>query len=250
MAQRALVQGASRGIGLALVRALRQRHPAGTVFATCRQPDTAVELAELAAGDPALRLVRLDATDDRSVGEAAAQVAASTSGLDLLINVAGLLHDGAAVQPEKRLSEVDRASLHQVFDLNSFAPLLVAQHFEPLLRAGQAPRFAALSARVGSIGDNHLGGWYAYRMSKAALNMGLRTLSIEWARGSRPISVVALHPGTVATDLSAPFRRNGTARHVVFEPAVAAAQLLDVLSGLEPAETGVFLAWDGTAIPW
>ena len=210
MGQQALVQGASRGIGLALVRELRRRDPAGTVFATCRQPDAASELAELAETDPSVRPVPLDATDDRSVSEAAAQVAAATSRLDLLINVAGLLHDGVAVQPERRLSEVRRAALKQVCDLNSFAPLVVAQHFESLLRAGHEPRFAALSARVGSIGDNRLGGWYAYRMSKAALNMGLRTLSIEWARGSRPISVVALHPGTVATDLrrvKSPVRR-------------------------------------------
>ncbi|MDJ0928847.1 MAG: SDR family oxidoreductase [Gammaproteobacteria bacterium] len=250
MDQRALVQGASRGIGLAFVKELRRRNPDGTVFATCREPAAAAELTGLADSDTGIRPVQLDATDDRSVRRAAESIAAGTERLDLLINVAGLLHEGSHLRPERRLSEVDRSALQRVFDLNAFGPLLVARHFEPLLRAGEQPRFAALSARVGSIGDNRLGGWYAYRMSKAALNMGLRTLAIEWARGSRRITTIALHPGTVATDLSAPFRRNGDARRTVFSPETAAGQLLDVLDGIGPDDTGGFFAWDGARIPW
>jgi len=109
--------------------------------------------------------------------------------------------------------------------------------------------FAALSARVGSIEDNRLGGWYAYRMSKAALNMAIRTLAVEWARHRPPIRALALHPGTVDTDLSAPFQGPSQAGQP-FPPDLAARQLLDVIEGAGPEATGRFFAWDGAEIAW
>jgi NAD(P)-dependent dehydrogenase (short-subunit alcohol dehydrogenase family) len=176
-------------------------------------------------------------------------IAQNAEGLDLVINCAGILHDSAGMQPERRLREARPENLARSFAVNASGALLVAQAMEPLLRRGQSPLFASLSARVGSIEDNRLGGWYAYRASKAALNMFMRTLAIEWSRGSRPIRVVCLHPGTVATELSAPFVGPAGNRQI-FSPAVAADQLLDVLAGMDLSDSGNFYAWDSSSIPW
>ena len=245
----ALVQGASRGIGLALVQALREREPDALVFASCRDPDSATPLQSLAARNAQVRAVRLDVEDAASIAAAAKTIGAATPRLDLVINCAGILHAPDGLAPERRLGEVRAERLARSFRVNAMGALLVAQALEPLLRQGHQPRLASISARVGSIEDNRLGGWYAYRASKAALNMFMRTLAIEWARGSRPIAVTCLHPGTVATDLSAPFTGDARGREV-FSPALAARQLLDVLAELAPEDTGGFLAWDGQPIPW
>ena len=144
---------------------------------------------------------------------------------------------------------LDAASLAAVMAVNAIGPALVAKHLLPLTPRDRPSLFAALSARVGSIGDNHLGGWHAYRASKAALNMLIRTLAIEHAR-SRPLGVcVALHPGTVDTPLSAPFQA-GVAPAKLFTADRSAAALLSVMDGLGPTDTGGFFAWDGAPIPW
>ena len=139
--------------------------------------------------------------------------------------------------------------LARSFQVNAIGPALVAKHFLPRLPKDRPARFAVLSARVGSIEDNRLGGWYGYRASKAALNMLVRSLAIELAR-TRPLAVcVALHPGTVDTALSRPFQRNVAAQKL-FTPAYAAGRLLDVLDGLGPGDSGGFYAYDGTRIPF
>jgi NAD(P)-dependent dehydrogenase (short-subunit alcohol dehydrogenase family) len=165
----------------------------------------------------------------------------------LILAATGVLHS-QTLTPEKTYRALSAAGLAEAFAVNAIGPALLAKHFLPLTpRAGRSV-FAALSARVGSIGDNRLGGWHGYRASKAALNQILRGLAIEQAR-SRPESlVVALHPGTVATALSAPF--SGGAPAEVFTPGVAAAHLLKVIDSLTPADTGGFFAWDGSPIPW
>jgi NAD(P)-dependent dehydrogenase (short-subunit alcohol dehydrogenase family) len=165
-----------------------------------------------------------------------------------VINTAGLLHDGA-LQPEKRLSQVRRQALERSFTVNAFGPLLLAQAIEPALPRDRPVHFASLSARVGSIGDNRLGGWYAYRAAKAAQNQLLRTLAIEWQRRLPQVCVTLLHPGTAATPLSAPFSAS-LAPSALFTPARAASHLLDVLEGQTAANSGAFLAWDGQPVPW
>ncbi|MEM6930148.1 MAG: SDR family NAD(P)-dependent oxidoreductase, partial [Myxococcota bacterium] len=151
--------------------------------------------------------------------------------------------------PEKRLEHVAPDALATVFAVNAFGPILVAKHVAPLLHHDRRAVFAAVSARVGSIGDNRLGGWYAYRASKSALNQLLRTLSIELARRSPNVIVVSVHPGTVDTDLSHPFQRRVPA-HKLFSTERAADQLIDVIDGLTPEDTGSFRAWDGSPIEW
>ena len=226
--RRAVVIGASGGIGAALADALA------------------------AAGGDVHRLDRggthappLDLTDEASIAAAAARIGDSGP-VDLVIVASGVLQAGGA-SPEKRWRDLDAEVLARYFAVNATGPALVAKHFLPLLPADRPAAFAALSARVGSIADNRLGGWYGYRASKAALNMLVKTLAIELAR-SRPAALcVALHPGTVDTRLSEPFQR-GVAPGKLFTPARSAQALLDVLERLTAAESGGCFAWDGARI--
>lgn len=198
---------------------------------------------------PVLRLSRrdggIDLADERSIAAAAARAAAGKPYRRILV-ATGLLHD-AHQRPERSLRDLTAAALGRSFAVNATGPALCARHFLPLL----APdgRFAALSARVGSISDNRLGGWYGYRASKAALNQLIRTAAIELAR-TRPAAVcVTLHPGTVDTAMSRPFQRNVPAG-ALFPPDQAAARLLAVLDGLRPEDSGLCFDWAGRPVPF
>ena len=245
---RALVQGATGGIGSALVRQLLTSDAVSIVFAGCRDLAKARRRWPEHNDTGRLRLVELDVASEASVERAARVVGDETDRLDLIINAAGLLHDDE-IQPEKRLSQLDPESMLRSFQVNSLGPLLVAKHFSKLLPRRERSVFASLSARVGSIGDNRLGGWYSYRASKAALNMLNRSLAIELARIRPGCLSVVLHPGTVDTELSAPFQ-SGVAAEKLFTAELAAEQLLEVIDRLEPGDSGRFFAWDGQEIPW
>jgi len=247
---RVLVQGASRGIGLEFVRQLLVEPCCDRVFAACRRPEEARDLAGLAADDRRLQVVALDVADEASIEAAACTVAGGTDRLHLVVNCAGVLHGGAAaLAPEKRLADVGAAALAASFAVNASGPLLVARHFERLLARRERAVFASISARVGSIGDNRLGGWYAYRGAKAAQNMFTKTMAIEWARSRRNVVCVALHPGTTDTELSRPFQGN-VPPEKLFPPERTVRQLLGVIDRLTPADSGRFLAWDGSEVPW
>ena len=227
----ALVVGAG-GIGQALLEALPARAPHLRLWSAGRgQGDLRVDLE-----DPA----SLDAFGQRVLNELAP--------LRLVICAAGVLH-GQGLQPEKRLSQVDAESLRRSFAVNAWGPLLLAKAVEGALPRREPIQLASLSARVGSIGDNRLGGWYAYRGAKAAQNQLLRTLALEWRRRLPLACVTLLHPGTTSTALSAPFRSAGAGPDL-FSPERAASQLLDVLERQTPETSGAFLAWDGQTIPW
>lgn len=247
----ALVQGASRGIGLALVEALLARDDVDRVIATSRQPASSAALTNLAqASEGRLHSLPLDACDESSMAAAAKALAdARLDRLHWLINCAGVLHDASGLAPEKRIEDLRADALRRVFEVNAFGPALVVKHLLPLLLHDERAVVANLSARVGSIEDNGLGGWYGYRASKAAQNMFTRTLAIELRRRAKNVVCVAVHPGTVDTDLSAPFQRN-VPDEQLFAPARAAAQILAVLDGCEREDSGSFLAWDGQKIPW
>jgi NAD(P)-dependent dehydrogenase (short-subunit alcohol dehydrogenase family) len=231
----ALVVGCG-GIGRALLEALPARAPGLTLWSAGRR----------GSGDG--NHLPLDLCDDASLERFGAMVRHRLSPLRLVICTAGLLHDGD-LQPEKRLAQVRRSWLEHSFAVNAWGPLLLAQALEPCLPRHQPVHFASLSARVGSIGDNRLGGWYAYRAAKAAQNQLLRTLALEWRRRYPLACVTLLHPGTTATALSAPFRGSAPAAGIL-SPAQAAAHLLAVLERQDPEHSGAFLAWDGTPIPW
>ena len=220
----AVVVGARGGIGAALCEALRRDADYDEV---------------IGLGRP-----EIDLADEESVARAAAAWPADA--VRLIVNAAGFLHDETQ-GPEKSLRDLDAAKLRRVFEINALGPALLMKHALPRLpRRGRAV-FACLSARVGSIGDNRLGGWYGYRASKAAMNQFVRTAAIELRR-SRPEAIcVALHPGTVATRLSAPFRREGLD---VVSPDQAARNLLAVIAKLEPADSGLFFDSRGVPVPW
>jgi NAD(P)-dependent dehydrogenase (short-subunit alcohol dehydrogenase family) len=223
----AAVIGASGAIGGALVSALQADPRCARVHALSRRGMPAVDLA-----------------DETSLAAAAAQLRAEGP-LHLLVCATGVLQLGPR-SPEKRLADLDPATLAQAFATNTIGPALVLKHFHALLPLKERGLLAVLSARVGSIGDNRKGGWYGYRASKAALNQLLHTAAIEVAR-QRPLAVlVALHPGTVRSALSAPIIGDAEAT----SPDDAARNLLSVLDGLQAAQTGGFFAWDGTVIPW
>ena len=232
----ALVVGASGGIGGALITALLADTKVASVRGWSRKP--------LALAHLKLTTAAVDITDERSI----IATLEDCTALNLVIIATGLLHDGDSHQPEKSWRALDAAALARNFAVNAIGPALIAKHTLPLFpREGRAV-FAALSARVGSISDNRLGGWYGYRASKSALNQILRTLSVELATKRREALCVGLHPGTVDTGLSKPFQSN-VADGKLFTPETAARQLLQVIDGLTPAETGRVFAWDGQEIP-
>ena len=222
----AVIIGARGGIGAALADAL----DAGDQY------DRVIRLHRTSA--PAI-----DILDEASIAAAASDVAGTAP--QLVILATGLLHT-AAKGPEKSLRQLDPDWMMENYRINAVGPALVAKHFLPIM-AKQGPIcFAALSARVGSISDNRLGGWHSYRASKAALNMFIRNIAIEWQRKNAQSIVVALHPGTVETQLSAPFK--GNPAHERFVPARVAADMLGVLSGLKPEQSGQIFAYDGSVI--
>lgn len=244
----ALVTGAGSGIGLALVERMLADDNFSIIFAGSRAPENSPDLMRAASREPRLRLLKLDVTDTLSLKSACDSMLAAGR-LDLAINTVGVLHTENGMRPEKSLADINFDDMLLALDVNALSLMRLAIALEPLLCASRKPQFISLSARVGSIEDNRLGGWYAYRASKAALNMLLRTLAIEWARKMPQVSCVALHPGTVATELSAPFTNNNPDQKV-FRPTEAADHLLEVIDQLGPDQNGGFYAWDGKEVPW
>tara|TARA_R110002020_G_scaffold14225_12_gene50420 strand:+ start:9247 stop:10020 length:774 start_codon:yes stop_codon:yes gene_type:complete len=224
----AVVLGASGGIGAALHAALEQSSAFESVLRLSRRIDG------------------FDLTDEASIARAAATVADRQVPVRLILLATGLLHDGAQ-QPEKSWRQLDADNLARSFAINASGPALVAKHFLPLLpRQGKAV-FAALSAKVGSIGDNQLGGWYGYRAAKAALNQLIHTAAIELARSRPEALCLTLHPGTVDTPLSAPF---SGPTHPSVSPNQAAERLLGVLDRAGPGDSGRMLDHTGLPLPW
>lgn len=229
--QSAIIIGASGGIGAALAHALAAygRHDVFHAFARSFAAPYA-----------------LDLTDERSITAAAAHVAANGPPPRMILVATGILHDDDH-KPERALADIDPDWMAQNFAVNAIGPALIAKHFLPLMPRRARSIFALLSARVGSISDNRSGGWHSYRASKAALHQLVRTLAIAEARRNPDALLVALHPGTVDTGLSAPFQRTLPAGQLT-NPADAAAHLLRTIDALTPAQTGRIFAWDGSEI--
>lgn len=240
----ALVVGGSGGIGGELIAQLLQQ-PQVNVWATSRSG----ALPNRFQHEQRVQWRALDLAVESSIQQVVRDIDEQEDApLRLVVVATGLLHDGE-MQPEKRLLELKSEFLLRSFQVNSVGPMMVAQACIPKMPRKGRTVFASLGARVGSIEDNRLGGWYGYRASKAALNQFLKTLSIEWKRGARESIAVAFHPGTVNTPLSEPFQRN-VPPEKLFDRPRAAKQLLSVLSGLKAEDTGTHVAWDGQRIPW
>jgi NAD(P)-dependent dehydrogenase (short-subunit alcohol dehydrogenase family) len=226
MAERtAVIIGANGGIGAALLTELES---GWRVIGLGRQSKPAMDLL-----------------DEANIASAAGTLAADGISPELVIIATGILHNETN-GPEKSLRDIDPDWMMLNYRINAIGPALVAKHFLPLMPRNRQTCLAILSARVGSISDNRLGGWHSYRASKAALNMLVRNLSIEWQRKNAASIIVGLHPGTVETALSGPFR--GNPAHERFTPALAAHHLLGLLESLKPDQSGQLFAYDGTVI--
>jgi len=245
----ALVVGASRGIGLEFVHQLLEDDRISHLFATYRSSQTSSQLFSLAERYPKrLHCLPVDLTQEAQIESALAQISAAVPNLHLVINCVGLLHNDQQ-QPEKALRQLNSENLLHYFQINSIGPVLLAKHLLPLLKHSDPSLFATISAKIGSIGDNRIGGWYGYRASKAALNMFLKTASIEYRRRSPKTTIVMLHPGTTDTDLSKPFQ-SGVPPEKLFSTERTVSQLVDVLSAVKAEDSGEFFSWDGSRLPW
>lgn len=245
----ALVVGASQGIGLGFVRSLLQQGNIQQIFATYRNSDTAEQLLDLASqyGDR-LKCLQVDITAESQIAAAVKQIQESVKQLHLAIYCVGVLHD-QNLTPEKSLKQINAENLIYSFQVNSIGAVLLAKHLMPLFNKTEPSIFASISAKVGSISDNRLGGWYGYRASKAALNMFLKTTAIEYSRRCPKTIVVALHPGTTDTQLSQPFQKN-VPTDKLFPVEHTVDLLSQVISNLSLQDSGEFFSWDGTKLPW
>lgn len=247
----AWVQGASRGIGLGMVETLLRDGQTNIVIATSRHPEQSERLMALKQEHPErLEVFGMDVTDEGSIIRAVEQVEEHAASLNLVINTAGVLHDQSmGLSPEKRLDDLDAEALDRAFRVNTIGAMLWIKHVHTFLPRQGRSVLASLSARVGSIGDNRLGGWYGYRMSKAALNQGMHTAAIEIGRKWKEAICVLLHPGTVDTGLSKPFQKN-VPQGKLFEVEESVRHLFDVIDTLKVEDSGELFDWAGERIVW
>ncbi|MEQ1549157.1 MAG: SDR family NAD(P)-dependent oxidoreductase [Chakrabartia sp.] len=234
---KAVIFGASGGIGRALAARTAASEKFEHVYGVSRRANIESDIGVCA--------IHADVTDGEGIQQAAQSVAGP---VQRLIITTGMLHD-AQQAPEKTWRDFDWDALSRSFVINAVTPAIILKHFIPLIPRKGRSEIAILSARVGSINDNKTGGWYAYRASKAALNMLIKTVSVELARTHPECICVALHPGTVDTGMSKPFQAR-LAPEKLFTPAFAADRLISVLEGLNSSDSGGFFAWDGTTIPY
>ncbi|MGR5143807.1 SDR family NAD(P)-dependent oxidoreductase [Photobacterium sp. DNB23_23_1] len=247
------IAGANGGLGLALTEhILAQGH-----LVTVSTRHTSQALLQLQASHSTqMTCVLGDLCQQRSNTQSQLMAIFEQYGLpDWTINAAGLLHAPQSKQspkakmPEKRLSQITESFLVDNIHANAYTNVAIAQLLDTLYKRKDPFHFLCLSAMVGSISDNDSGGWYSYRMSKAALNMFVKTLSIEWQRRFPQACIAAIHPGTTNTSLSAPFQHNINSDKL-YSPQLSAERIYRVLSTLTPADTGQFFHWDGTTLPW
>lgn len=238
---RAVILGASGGIGNAMTSLLLESQHVEGVWGVSRG-----ELG-IAPVDARFRARRLDITSESEISELGAELRDVAP--NLVVNCTGRLHT-TQYGPERSWKHLDMETMRSVFEVNTFGVALLIKHLIPAMPLKDRGVFASLSARVSSIGDNRLGGWYSYRASKTAQNMLLKTASLEARRRYPALALVGLHPGTVATQLSSPFTRHLPKTHRVFTPLESASYLLKVISNLSAVDSGKLFAWDGTTIPW
>ncbi|EHJ94178.1 SDR family NAD(P)-dependent oxidoreductase [Vreelandella boliviensis] len=236
----ALVIGASGGIGAAIIKQLLSSSQAGHIIAVSRQPPR--------IDDPRLTHLMLDVSQE--LDRKALQKELAARPIHFFFNAIGILHDEAQkLLPEKRLDQLSVENLAQTMNINAFTPILLLAALQDSFKGTHPTVIASLSARVGSIEDNQLGGWYSYRASKAAHNMLLKTASIELKRLNKQSTVLCLHPGTTDTPLSKPFQAR-VPYEKLFTPTFVADQLLSVIAQRTPDDSGTFWDWNGQSIDW
>ena len=244
-----LIIGGNGGIGAGFIEQLLDRSDIDHIFATYRQLETSEQLMFWGEEFPQQVIpICADVTDEEAVKEVVHQVKSKIDRLHLVINCVGILQEGN-LQPEKSLRHIQTENLLRYFEVNTIPTALFSKHLLPLFRHPEFTVWATVSAKVGSIEDNRLGGWYGYRASKAALNMLIKNVAIEYGRVAKNTVVVALHPGTTKTSLSSPFQKN-VPEGKLFSPQRTTQQLLAVIDDLTIDNTGQFFNWDGSLLPW
>ncbi len=251
MKNAALVCGSTRGIGLALLKSLARSDQYKQVFATYRSQEGLATIEALHGTTPTpIVPLPLDVNNESSIHEMTLALSSKTPALDLCINAIGVL-SGDNSGPERRLEDVQAAAVLQALQTNAIASLLITKGLKESLMASPSPVFVGLSAKVGSIEDNHLGGWYSYRASKAALNMILKNLAIELKRLNRHTVVMAIHPGTTETDLTRPFLESAKKKYTIHSADETAENILKLVNqAASKTHNGRFWSWDGSEIPW
>ena len=235
---RAVIIGASGGIGAALVEQLAARVDCEQVYALSRT---------VSSSGGKVKALSVDLEQEDSI-VATAKTVSENGPPDLVIVATGILSDEAGLAPEKSYRQQTPEAFERVLAINTIGPALVAKHFLPIMPRKARAVFAAISARVGSISDNRIGGWHAYRASKAALNMLIKNYAIEQARRNEAFIAVGLHPGTVDTDLSKPFQ-SGVPEQQLFSASQSAKYLLGVIDALQPEDSGKVFDWAGAEVP-
>lgn len=235
--KRVMLFGASGGIGAALCQILAEDSEVSHIYAGVRHH-------KVPEGGK-ITSFQFDLTQEQTIKEAIA-MACADGPLDMVLVTTGVLEDQTARKAEKSIRDLDARALEHYFAINTIGPMMIAKHACAVLEKERPFVFGALSARVGSIQDNALGGWYGYRASKAALNMMIKTTALEMARRYRHAVFVGLHPGTVKTALSQRYLRN--VRHEIFTPEQSARYLYDVAKSRQPEHSGKVFAWDGREI--
>lgn len=231
------VIGASGGIGTAICQDLAAENRVNTIYAFSR--------SKLRFSHPKIIAKHIELLDESSISDAAASI--QQHKLTLILVTTGVLHDQDKFMPEKSIRDLSQQQLTQLFAINTIGPALVAKYFMPLLNHTSKSVFAALSARVGSISDNRLGGWHSYRASKAALNMLLKNFALEQSRRHQQQIIIGLHPGTVDSALSSPFQTH-VPEGKLFSAQEASQKLLTVINEVKQEQSGSILAWDGSTI--
>lgn len=231
-----LIVGASGGIGRALLELLDSHEEVRAIYAASRSADLEYQSKKVTP-------LQFDYTSEDSIQDMANRI---TDKLDLVLVATGYLYCDR-FGPERRVEELRIEAMQKSYLVNVIGPSLIGKYILAKLNRDRTSWFAALSARVGSISDNRLGGWYSYRSAKSALNMILKGFSIETARKNKKAIIAGLHPGTVDTKLSRPFQGNVTSSKL-FEPSQSATYLLNVLTSLDVTDSGKIFAWDGEEI--
>lgn len=244
----ALVFGAGHGIGLGIVKELLNTNSQTHVYCTYQNQAKAKELIDLRKKENSrLSIFQLDASKEKELQELSEDLKSQTKELQVIMNCIGILHH-KALKPERGLQDISLSSLKESFHINSFITPMIAKYFHHFLKDAKQSCFVGISAKVGSIKDNKMGGWYAYRASKTALNMFLKTIALELTRKRYKTIVLAIHPGTTRTELSEPYTKQTNLKvHSVSETAT---NILNVINGRDQDDSGSFYSWDGQELPW